>query len=370
MIEYIVANFPLLCICIAMGFMVANNFKNNKKMSINVIWILSLCLLLSVDVTLETYGKIGTDKIVLATIMSYLGYVVRPVCLFFFIKLADREKLLPDWVFIILLGINAVIYFPSLFVYTYGMKCAFYYTIDEVNNVLIFNRGYLNFTSHTISALFMLYVIIISFRMISKNHKADGYVVLTCSAFVVVAVALESASLTNGVNLLNITIAVSCVFYYLFINRDSVRRDVMTRLFNRKTYYEDLTKISNKVVGVVQIDMNCLKMINDSQGHEAGDLAIKTIAKAIIASIKKDMSAYRMGGDEFLILSLKSSKETLQSVMEEIKKKVEGSNYYCSFGLAYKENNEDFESLAKLAEDEMYKDKANFYHTHNIERRK
>ena len=212
MTNYFVANFPLLCICISMFFMIVNNYKNNKKFSLNVIMILLLCLVLSVTVQFELYGRIGTDKIVLATIMSYLGYVIRPVILYYFIRMSDKEKLLPTWVFIALLSINAVMYFPSLFINTIGMKFAFYYTVDEINNTLVFNRGYVNFTSHIVSALLLLYVIIVSFKLMSSNHKRDGLVILTCSLFVIVAVVLESISITNGVHLLNITAAVSCVF--------------------------------------------------------------------------------------------------------------------------------------------------------------
>ncbi len=371
MTNYFVANFPLLCICISMFFMIVNNYKNNKKFSLNVIMILLLCLVLSVTVQFELYGRIGTDKIVLATIMSYLGYVIRPVILYYFIRMSDKEKLLPTWVFIALLSINTVMYFPSLFINTIGMKFAFYYTVDEINNTLVFNRGYVNFTSHIVSALLLLYVIIVSFKLMSSNHKSDGLVILTCSLFVIVAVVLESISITNGVNLLNITAAVSCVFYYLFIYRDRNRRDALTNLFNRKTYYEDLSNVGSRVVGVIQIDMNGLKFINDTQGHEEGDKAIKAIAKAIVTSIKKDMAAYRMGGDEFLIFSTRSSKESLVNVLEDIKTKIEECGYYCSFGLAYKENKEDYESLAKLAEEAMYFDKAEFYKKHHeIERRK
>ena len=102
MTNYFVANFPLLCICISMFFMIVNNYKNNKKFSLNVIMILLLCLVLSVTVQFELYGRIGTDKIVLATIMSYLGYVIRPVILYYFIRMSDKEKLLPTWVFLLI----------------------------------------------------------------------------------------------------------------------------------------------------------------------------------------------------------------------------------------------------------------------------
>ena len=204
--------------------------------------------------------------------------------------------------------------------------------------------------------------------MISLKHKDDALVVLTCSAFVVTAVALEAVQLVT--NLLNMIIAISCIFYYLFVNRDKNRRDALTNLFNRKTYYEDVNRNLSKVAGVILFDMNGLKTINDNLGHEEGDKAIKAIADAISRSLLKDMSAYRMGGDEFLVLSIFSGEKALVNVAKSVQDKVEEAGYSVSFGVAYHEVKEDVDSLVKRAEIEMYKDKSNYYQTHNIERRK
>ena len=366
--DFFVINFPLFCICIAMGFMAINNYRNNKKMSIDIILILSLAIILSGVVAIEAYAKTDVNLIDLATVMTYIGYSLRPVCMYLFVRIADEDKIIPNWVFILTIVINAVMYSPSLFYETSGRYFAYYYTYNDTNTALVFNRGYVNFTSHIISALYLLYVIYLSYRLISSNHKVDGVVILTCALFVIIAVILESLELAT--NLLNVTIAISCVFYYLFINRDRNRKDALTGLLNRKTYYEDLERFGKKVVGLIQIDMNGLKHINDTKGHEEGDKAIRSIAQAILSSIKKDMSAYRMGGDEFLILSTSSSEENFLLVQKHIREQVEKAGYYCSIGFAYKSNNEDVDALFKKSEEWMYVDKSNFYKTHKIERRR
>ena len=85
--DYFVTNFPLLCICIAMICMAIINYRAARTNAKNILVIVGLCLFLSVDVALEQYAKTTTDQLVLATIACYLGYVIRPVCLFFFEKL-------------------------------------------------------------------------------------------------------------------------------------------------------------------------------------------------------------------------------------------------------------------------------------------
>ncbi len=353
-----------------MGFITFVNFKGNKKHSSDIFIILGLSLLLALTVTLEKYACTNINLIFLAAFMSFLGYVIRPIIIYFFIRLADREKLVPLYVFIILFVINAAFYVPALFINNESLShFAYYYVANSTNDGLIFTRGIFNFSSHILSGFLLAYLIFLSYRLISLKHRDDAIMVLLCVLFVVVAVILEATNVAT--NLLNMTIAISCVFYYLFLNRDDNRRDALTRLFTRKTYYIDLAKYEKRIVGVISIDMNGLKYLNDTKGHEEGDNAIRCVGKAILMSIKKDMLAYRMGGDEFLITAYSSKREELDNISNKIKNIVESSGYYCSTGVAYKDKESiSYQELVELSEVEMYNDKANFYKTHKIERRK
>ncbi len=368
--NFFINNFHLFCICIAMGFITYVNFKGNKKHSSDIFIILGLSLALAAFVAIEEYTRSRTDLIFLATLCSLLGYVIRPIVIYFFIRLADRERLVPCWIFIILFVINFLFYLPALFINNEALShFAYYYVVNATNDGIEFVRGSFNFSSHILSGILLAYLVFISFRMISLKHRDDALMVLTCVLFVVIAVLLESLAIAT--NLLNMTISISCVFYYLFLNRDDNRRDALTRLFTRKTYYVDLAKYEKRIVGVISIDMNGLKYLNDTKGHEEGDNAIICVGKAILMSIKKDMLAYRMGGDEFLITAYSSKREELDNISNKIKNIVESSGYYCSTGVAYKDKESiSYQELVELSEVEMYNDKANFYKTHRIERRK
>ena len=369
MTEYLVTNFPLFCVCIAMGLTSLSNLKSNKKNSIDVFVILGLCLALSVVVHFDIYASRRTDTIVLATIMAYLGYLLRLVCLYFFIRMADKTKVVPSWAFIASLGLSALLYAPALFIGVEQFAGICYrYVVNEAGTGLTMLVGPLNYTSHVVAALYLIYMIFISFKMISLKHRDDALVVLTCSAFVVTAVTLEALQLVT--NLLNIIIAISCVFYYLFVNRDHNRRDALTYLYNRKTYFEDVSRSFSKVSGVILFDMNGLKQINDNLGHEEGDKAIVTIANAISVSILKDMSAYRMGGDEFVVLSVFSGEKSLLQVAEKVRTIVDKAGYSVSFGVAYRQEKETRKELINRAETEMYKSKELYYQTNHIERRR
>ena len=128
----------------------------------------------------------------------------------------------------------------------------------------------------------------------------------------------------------------------------------------------------NKTINaVIQLDMNGLKWINDNQGHVAGDNALMTIGRICEKNAKRNVYAYRLGGDEFTILAVNYDEEKVQRIVNEIKDDLSKTSYYCSIGYAIKrDNDETVEQLLRRAEEEMYKDKEEFYKQGKFERRK
>lgn len=162
---------------------------------------------------------------------------------------------------------------------------------------------------------------------------------------------------------------------------DISEHDQLTGLYNRRgmerLYENNLARLKKKAqeqpekdyrVLAVMIDMNNLKLTNDSEGHEAGDLGIKTISKAIKAAIGRNEFAIRAGGDEFYIIGFneydnKYCEELLERIKENIeaenKKLGEGYNYSAAAGyaLAKIEDCDDWHSLIDEADTQMYIDK-------------
>ena len=83
--------------------------------------------------------------------------------------------------------------------------------------------------------------------------------------------------------------------------------DYLTGLYNRTAFAEHkdnyLNKLmNNSLLGIIQFDVNNLKTVNDTLGHEKGDLLIQLVAKGLLASFSQNANCYRMGGDEFLVI--------------------------------------------------------------------
>lgn len=78
-------------------------------------------------------------------------------------------------------------------------------------------------------------------------------------------------------------------------------RDVLTNVYNRR-YYEEELKSRTGPAGIAMIDMDDFKVYNDTYGHNAGDMALSTVAEVISTHIRKMDVIVRYGGDEFLLI--------------------------------------------------------------------
>lgn len=142
--------------------------------------------------------------------------------------------------------------------------------------------------------------------------------------------------------------------------------DILTGMFNRRFYNDVLKKIDtidNLPITIVMGDVNGLKIINDSFGHEKGDELLKIAAKGMIKACREDDIAVRWGGDEFILLMPRTSKDEAYKIVREIcneykTKVVENLRVSVSFGVATKMKlEEEIGQILQLAEDRMYEKK-------------
>ena len=372
--NYFASNVPLFSISIVMIFLSIRNLKVRKKESVLFLVFTMIVLFLSVVVTIEKYSqKAGLP--ILGTVFTSIGYIFRPILLYIFILLANMDQVRSKKFYIILgtpLLVNFVIYMFPLFFNVEGLaKLVFYYE-PLMDGTAKFVRGsFLNFTSHIVCALYLLALIYVSTLRFYGKHRRDGLVLVLCDVIIIATVLTEMVMDRN--DLLNIVCEICAMINYIFIMSINSSKDPLTNLYDRRTYYEDISKYQNIVNGVVQIDMNELKFLNDNYGHEAGDVALAKLAEMFETSInRKTMCVYRLSGDEFLILMYQGKKEDLENSVRLIKEKLDKSNYSAAVGYYYygKEDNVSYKDALKKSEELMYLDKEHYYKDSGHDRRK
>ncbi len=75
-------------------------------------------------------------------------------------------------------------------------------------------------------------------------------------------------------------------------------------------------------LGIIFIDVNALKYVNDNFGHESGDKLLNLVSRAIMETIRENDFAARVGGDEFLVLVAGTQMINLETVIKRIKVKI------------------------------------------------
>ena len=99
--------------------------------------------------------------------------------------------------------------------------------------------------------------------------------------------------------------------------RDELYRDPLTGIYNRR-YYEEVVRKAIGPEGIALLDVDDFKICNDTYGHYAGDMALKTAAKAIQSCIRESDLLIRYGGDEFLLVLPGIPGDFLQTKLEQI----------------------------------------------------
>lgn len=131
--------------------------------------------------------------------------------------------------------------------------------------------------------------------------------------------------------------------------------DTLTGLYNRNKFNQVLEEhLRNplKQVGVAYFDLNGLKRMNDQFGHEAGDRLIKNTAHNIQQIFRKE--AYRIGGDEFVVIAADIRRETFEENIKEVCRLMEETQISISLGTAWCEAPADLELLLKEVDGLMY----------------
>ncbi|HBQ24966.1 MAG TPA: hypothetical protein DD791_01110 [Syntrophomonas sp.] len=144
--------------------------------------------------------------------------------------------------------------------------------------------------------------------------------------------------------------------------------DALTGLRNRRYFEEQMSLMENgdfDPVGLVMCDVDGLKIVNDTLGHDKGDLLLKTVANLINQCFKKDDIVARVGGDEFAILLPETFEDTIKRTLNRIRQKVKEYNQYTpelplsiSVGYAVRTSSEtSMSSIFEEADNNMYREK-------------
>ncbi|MBS1399840.1 MAG: diguanylate cyclase [Firmicutes bacterium] len=140
--------------------------------------------------------------------------------------------------------------------------------------------------------------------------------------------------------------------------------DSLTELYNRNSYIHDLKKLQAavpRVLGVVFVDINGLKGINDTYGHERGDEVLRFVSGKFSKAFG-EYKRYRLGGDEFLTLCPDISQAEFQKRIAAFHDEIFlNGRLAAAIGFNWSDCVTDLNEIIGRADKSMYKDKEEYY---------
>lgn len=241
---------------------------------------------------------------------------------------------------------NVVVLLPCLFT-------DWYFMYDDTGHIV---RGPFHYEPHILSALYIIFLYVLAGMAHKRGRNTETGILSITATAVVTAVLVEMIFELRGV-LLSV-IALSILGYYLYVHIEHFRYDNLTGVFNREAFNVDTERYGgHNVTHILSIDLNGLKELNDTKGHEEGDRALVAVAHALADAALPRCRIYRIGGDEFASVCISKTTPEVEKMIENMYAAVEETGYSCAIGYAEWKDDKTFTEVYRDADEAMYKKK-------------
>lgn len=337
-----------LCTGLSMGAFILLNAYMDRDTNRIFLWCIFLMIILLPVSYFEQEWSLLTEYSFGRAVMTALGYSIRPAIPFLiFIRLA-RTDTLKSWLLSIPLWLNAIMSFLSLHI-----GVIFSFTADNQ-----FVRGPLNLLTFYTGFLYLIGIALYSFIFYSKHRSGEIYI---CIGIVIqLSLAMVIEVFFGMKNLLAYFIPMALLDYYMYLFTMRFRVDQMTGAFTQNSFEMDRRRIEHcKTCGIISVDLNDLKIINDTLGHTEGNRRICLIANLMQTALSRRTRVYRVGGDEFIAILYHIKPDALAGRVKRLRLKLELAKCSTAVGSSFYERGKGSLDDALLAADrEMYIDKS------------
>ena len=264
--------------------------------------------------------------------------------------------------------------------------------VDENNHYTHGRYYFVYMIVYLIVAVITVVEFIIYGSKYRKKNKRSLYAVL---ALTIIGIGMQEI-IGNGCRTAYITLTVSSILMYIHITEyyqmavddhvleqeKQIVTDSLTGILNRYAYDKTIEELSSEDalpddLAVISIDLNGLKNVNDSHGHDAGDELICGAARCIETVFSPFGKCFRIGGDEFVVIANMTREQAEQSIealeQKSLQWRGKKSEYLrMAVGTAFASDYTEIaiEQLTRAADLSMYDSKNAYYREPKHNRRK
>ncbi len=272
---------------------------------------------------------------------------------------------------IVCLFTSWMVYIDEQHIYRHGSLYTVYVVeylliiVLVVTQFLIYGKGFKNRNSFSLYLVTVLVIYGILMQELAGGDVKTAYLSLAIGAYILFIHTTEFSLQRSD--------------EFILEQQIQIKTDALTGLLSRHAYSYALASYKDKMPDdfvAFSIDVNGLKSVNDTLGHEAGDELICGAAECIRNAFGSYGSCYRTGGDEFIVLASMNGDQissSLDKIREETSswhgKAVPSLSLSVGFAALKDSSIGSCEELVREADKMMYKDKDKYYATNNLPRR-
>jgi len=229
----------------------------------------------------------------------------------------------------------------------------FYLTATMMLGALMTKKIFIVMESYQIGIVFVL------MYLFDKSEEEIFLYAMVAVSLVVYVYAVIAINRKNGEE------AYANAYYMQVVSST----DGLSHLLNRRSWYERCGKIFEieKNVSFIMLDIDHFKKVNDTYGHEAGDLVIQTVANILMEHTRESDLVGRLGGEEFGVFLTNIEEKELLKLAERLRKSIENQTIHynditiqvtSSLGVVSKDDQSaTFKDLVRLGDENLYKAK-------------
>lgn len=354
--EYVIENWALILVLLGFATSLISTVFLEKKTVLRMYALIVEVLVLSIIVFVEFYIDDKYEYRLVRTFLIAIRYSATPFLVAQIIFTIIKRQRWYVFIPAILLTIIDFISIPTGIVFR----------IDETETMV---RGPLGLLPYGVVGAYCAMLVGLMIYHSSKQKTERIPIIFFCFAFFA-GIIMPFIIGKDYAKLFCATIGIAVFVYYVFMILQVTKKDPLTGLLNRQAYYADISKVPQDISALVSIDMNGLKVINDTEGHAAGDLAITTISGCFLRAVKRKHAVYRVGGDEFVVVCRKVSEDDVIALTKRVHEQVGTTKYSCSVGYSYShDGKKSIDELLSESDANMYNEKQQYYKENNIKPR-
>lgn len=368
----------LICIIsmIILTIDVGKNTILNKK---DIKWFRATFILAAIGACCEYFGvffdKMENSPVRLHWLITFIEFSLSPFLALCLARSAGMQrKLKPMFA---LMGINVILEIVSLFT-----GIIFYIDLNGT-----YQRGDYYWIYLLFCGISFAYILIafIQIGIRSKIRNLVNIILIACITIIGQVANAIDGNINSGYSSICVTatllyICLQNIFRHIMLEKINIEKhisshDALTKVMSRLSYDEKIKEIDREIsespsgikFAVCECDLNNLKVINDSFGHDTGDTYIINCCK-VICNFFKHSPVYRIGGDEFVAILRTDDYDNLEEIkislldfnLAEIKKTLplaEKKSFAAGFAIFNPQHDKSFADVIKRADIEMYENK-------------